>query len=114
MGAPNAYPVAIATLRPNAYHAAMLLSPTSSNPAICRAGVLEMIALHQSTAILAQERRQFRMVYSVAFIVFLGMALIARLLPGRLRPWAPSGNRHLSCVAEARAVTDTVIPFAFL
>ena len=73
-----------------------------------------MTALYQSTAIMAQERRQFRLVYAVAFVGFLGMALMARLLPRRLRPWAPAGNRRLSFVAEARAVTNTVIPFAFL
>ena len=73
-----------------------------------------MTAFHPSTALLAQERRQFRLIFGVAFMVFLVIALMARILPRRLRPWAPVGNRRLSFVAEARAVTNTVIPFAFL
>lgn len=73
-----------------------------------------MTACHQSSALLARERRQFRLIFGFAFVVFLTIALIARLLPRRLRPWAPQGGRRLSFVAEARAVTNTVIPFAFL
>ena len=73
-----------------------------------------MIAVQRSNALLARERRQFRMIFGVAFVVFLTITLIARILPRRLRPWVPAGDRRLSFVAEARAVTNTVIPFAFL
>jgi hypothetical protein len=91
-----------------------LQSHTFSNPAKCRAGAPTMTLTHRSTALLAQERRQFRLIFGVAFVVFLAITLVARLLPRRLRPWAPVGDRRLSLVAEARAVTNTVIPFAFL
>ncbi len=73
-----------------------------------------MTPVQRSSALLARERRQFRLIFGVAFVVFLTITLIARILPRRLRPWAPAGDRRLSFVAEARAVTNTVIPFAFL
>ncbi|HYN76651.1 MAG TPA: hypothetical protein VES73_02520 [Lamprocystis sp. (in: g-proteobacteria)] len=115
MGAATAYrSIGPSTGRLDTQHVAGALSSTIYNPAMCRTGVPEMTAFHQSTAVMAQERRQFRLVFGVTFMLFLGIALIARVLPRRLRPWAPVGNRHLSFVAEARAVTNTVIPFAFL
>jgi hypothetical protein len=73
-----------------------------------------MTAVQRSNALPARERRQFRLIFGVAFVVFLAITLVARILPRRLRPWAPAGDRRLSFVAEARAVTNTVIPFAFL
>lgn len=79
-----------------------------------RAEVPHMTAYRQSTALPVRERQQFRFIYGVAFVVFLTITLIARLLPRRLRPWVPVSGRRLSFVAEARAVTNTVIPFAFL
>ena len=114
MGATNTVRLTGAGLRPSALPAVDRSYSTLCNPAARRAGVPEMTALYQSTALLAQERRQYRLIFGVAFVVFLVIALIARILPGRLRPWAPARNRHLSFVAEARAVTNTVIPFAFL
>jgi hypothetical protein len=62
----------------------------------------------------ADERRQYRLIFGFAFLVFLTITLLARLLPRRLRPWSPEGGRRMSLVAEARAITDTVLPFAFL
>jgi hypothetical protein len=111
MGAINAYRSIDA---PGARRAVDQWHSTLCNPAAGRAGVSEMTALHHSTALLAQERRQFRLIFGLAFVVFLVIALIARILPRRLRPWAPVGNRRLSFVAEAHAVTSTFIPFAFL
>jgi hypothetical protein len=87
---------------------------TLSKPAQCRAGVPDMTALHQSTDLVAKERRQFRLIFGVVFMVFLATSLIARILPRRLRPWAQAGERRQSFVAEARAIANTVVPFAFL
>jgi hypothetical protein len=78
-----------------------------------RAGVTEMTAI-QSSVLLAQERKQFRLIFGVAFVVFLALSLVARALPRRWRPWVPAGDRRLSLIGEARALTNTVIPFAFL
>jgi hypothetical protein len=73
-----------------------------------------MTTLYHSAEIHAADRRQFRLIFVVAFALFLAITLLGRLLPRRLRPWTPAGDRRLSLVAEARALTDTVLPFAFL
>jgi hypothetical protein len=73
-----------------------------------------MTVPNQTAQLLAAERRQFRLIFGVAFVVFLTITALARLLPRRLRPWSPTGERRLSFVAEARALTNTVVPFAFL
>ena len=73
-----------------------------------------MTALNHPSDLIAAERRQYRLIFGVAFIVFLTITLLARLLPRRMRPWSHAGDRHLSLIDEARAVTNTVVPFAFL
>ncbi len=73
-----------------------------------------MTALNHPSDLIPAERRQYRLIFGVVFIVFLTITVLARMLPRRLRPWSPVGERHLSLIAEARAVTNTVVPFAFL
>ena len=75
-------------------------------------GVLAMTTMTPVSG--ADERRQYRLIFGIAFLVFLTITLVARLLPRRLRPWSPEGGRRMSFIAEARAVTNTVLPFAFL
>lgn len=78
-------------------------------------GVLAMTTMTTMSPVSgAAERRQYRLIFGVAFLVFLTITLVARLLPRRLRPWSPEGGRRMSFIAEARAVTNTVLPFAFL
>ena len=73
-----------------------------------------MTAINDVSALWAQERRQYRLIFGVAFLVFLIITPLARLLPSRWRPWPPVGDGRLSLVAEARAVTHRILPFAFL
>lgn len=73
-----------------------------------------MTIVNHTAQLEAAERRQFRLIFGVAFMVFLTITVLARLLPRRLRPWSPTGDRRLSFIAEARALTNTVVPFAFL
>jgi hypothetical protein len=73
-----------------------------------------MTTLTQTSALWAQERRQYRLIFALSFAVIVAIAFLARLLPLRLRPWPPVGDAHLSLIAEARAVTQRVLPFAFL
>ena len=68
---------------------------------------------HASTR-WGEERRQYRLIYGVAFVIFLIMTPFARLLPSRWRPWPAVSDEPLSFIAEARAVTQRVLPFAFL
>ena len=74
---------------------------------------LHVSHLHVSQ-IWEQERRQYRLIYRVAFLVILGITPLARLLPARWRPWPRVVEGPASLVAEARAVTQRILPFAFL
>jgi len=60
------------------------------------------------------EAREFGALLTIAFVFFLAAALIGRVLPARWRPWPPSGRRHRSVVAEARAAADAFMPFALM
>jgi len=62
-----------------------------------------------------QEAREFRLLYWLCFAVFLPIAALARLLPGKRRERgnALAGLRR-SVFAEARASAGTLIPFAFM
>ena len=58
-----------------------------------------------------RETRQFRLIFGLSVVVFLIVGAVARLLPRSLRPW-PAGRRSL--FAEAKAVANRFIPFAFM
>ena len=73
-----------------------------------------MTVLNHPSDLVAAERRQYRLIFGVVFILFLTITLLARLLPRRLRPWSAPEDRHLSFIAEAQVMTDRVVPFAFL
>ena len=73
-----------------------------------------MTVYNHASTLLAQERRQYRFIFGVAFMVFLIITPFARLLPSRWRPWPAVSDERLSFIAEARAVTQRVLPFAFL
>jgi len=62
-----------------------------------------------------QEAREFRLLYWVCFMIFLAIAVVARLLPGR-RGANDSGLNGVrrSVFAEARASASTLLPFAFM
>ncbi len=68
-----------------------------------------------SLAVRRQEAREFRLLYWLCFTIFLVVAAVTRLLPGR----RPQSDQHLAGVrrsvfAEARAAAGTLIPFAFM
>jgi hypothetical protein len=73
-----------------------------------------MTILSHTSELWAQEHRQYRVLFGLTFIVVWAIALAARLLPVQMRPWPPVSGRRLSIFAEARAVTQRVLPFAFL
>jgi hypothetical protein len=73
-----------------------------------------MTALNHAPVLWAQERRQYRLLFFVIFVVFLIITPLARLLPSRWRPWPPVGGARLALIAEARAMTHRILPFAFL
>lgn len=63
----------------------------------------------------ASERRQYRVILASTFLFFLTAALIARVLP---KSWQPASDAaasgHRSILVEARALADSVLPFAFM
>ena len=73
-----------------------------------------MTTFTHTSALWAREQRQYRLIFGGAFLVILIITPLARLLPLRLRPWPPVGDTGMSFIAEARAVTHRVLPFAFL
>ncbi|MFO1090928.1 MAG: hypothetical protein U1E46_15250 [Hyphomicrobiales bacterium] len=59
------------------------------------------------------EQREYRLLYGVCLALLVIVALATRLLPRRLRPLGSSSHR-MSVIEEARAATDTLLPFAFM
>ncbi|MEO1089941.1 MAG: hypothetical protein AAFX81_04880 [Pseudomonadota bacterium] len=59
--------------------------------------------------------REFRLILAVAFLYFLVVSVVARLLPQALRPALPDGgNRRRSVIGDAKALAGTFVPFAFM
>jgi hypothetical protein len=57
-------------------------------------------------------RREYRLVWGLAFVIFLAVALLGRLMPARTRIEAFGGRR--SILGDARALTNSTIPIAFM
>lgn len=57
---------------------------------------------------------QFRLIFMMAFFIFLVVAIIARLLPRQWRPGSAGELSHKSIIDEAKAAASTVVPFAFM
>jgi hypothetical protein len=60
------------------------------------------------------DRKAFQRLFRVAFVVFLLIAAVSRLLPRAWRPFASSAEGRESAVAEARRAANTVVPFMFI
>jgi hypothetical protein len=61
------------------------------------------------------ESIQFMLLYGIGFTAFLVIALFGRALPKSWRPW-PGGaeGNYVSIIAEAKAMAQTFMPFAFM
>ncbi len=66
------------------------------------------------TSTSRRESREFRWILAMSFLAFLVVAVIARCLPGRWRPWSDQSVEALSVVAEAKAMANTYAPFIFM
>lgn len=58
-----------------------------------------------------REASEFRVLYGVAYVLFLTLALLARLSP---RSWLGRRDQGKSILAEARDMTSASVPFAFM
>ncbi|TVQ34592.1 MAG: hypothetical protein EA356_10005 [Geminicoccaceae bacterium] len=66
------------------------------------------------TKVRREKARDFRLILVVAYVYFLLIACVARLLPRSWRPSLPSTGRRGSVFAEAKALAGTFVPFAFM
>jgi hypothetical protein len=58
--------------------------------------------------------KQFRHMFLVTVLLFLPVILVMRLLPRSIRPWDPDSGEKKSIFAEAKAVANAFLPFAFM
>lgn len=77
-----------------------------------------MTLLKQSTDPMAgfaeSEARQFKRIFVVSVVVFMVVGAVARLLPTSLRPFRSAPGERRSLFAEAKAMANRFIPFAFM
>ena len=66
----------------------------------------------QRGASASERDRDFRLIFCVAYPLFLAAALVARLMPGRRGASAPRERRR-SIFAEASAAAYRTLPYAF-
>ena len=66
------------------------------------------------TAAVDSDRRQFRLLFRMTFLLFVLSALLGRVLP---RSWRANASHHgakESVVEEARRKANTILPFLFV
>lgn len=66
------------------------------------------------TKVRREKAREFRLILAVAFVWFLLVVCVARLLPRAWRPSLPSTGGRRSVIGEAKALAGTFVPFAFM
>ncbi len=59
-----------------------------------------------------QESIEYRSLMVLAFLLFLAIATVSRLVPKEWRPLATGQSE--SIIAEAKRTAHTVVPFAFM
>lgn len=60
------------------------------------------------------EQREYRFVWAVAFLFFLGVVILARLFPRSWRPDPIGTGQYRTVFGEAKAITNMTIPYAFM
>lgn len=61
-----------------------------------------------------REAFEFRLIYLIAFTVFLGAALLMRVLPWRWRLFGGPGTDGKSVFRQARDLANGSVPYAFM
>jgi hypothetical protein len=73
------------------------------------------LELTESPAELAvQDRREYRRLLGLTFVLFFLIAAVSRLLPKAWRPLASRDGSAESVYAEAMRSAYTVVPFVFM
>ncbi len=73
-----------------------------------------VISTQDMTRLKTETQSEFRLIYMAAFIYFLTVAVLARVLPRSWRPNLSGHTESMSIFAEARATARAVVPFAFM
>ncbi|MEM8876261.1 MAG: hypothetical protein AAGD23_00175 [Pseudomonadota bacterium] len=60
------------------------------------------------------ERREYRFVWAIAFLFFLGVVILARFFPRSWRPDPIGTGQYRTVFGEAKAITNMTIPYAFM
>ena len=68
----------------------------------------------QRSCLSATGAKQYHLIFAVGFAVFLMIAVAGRLLPRRWRAGPPGPHADMSIFEEAKAMTNTYVPFAFM
>jgi hypothetical protein len=63
---------------------------------------------------LRRRPREYRLYYAIVFAFALPIAIVGRLFPRRLSTGHDGAEERRSVWAEARALTNTVIPYLFM
>lgn len=72
------------------------------------------ISTQDMTRLKTETQSEFRLIYMAAFLYFLTVALVSRMLPRSRRPHLAGQSGSMSIIAEARATARSVVPFAFM
>ena len=65
-------------------------------------------------SLFQSERQEYRLMYAFSFPVFLGVSLLSRLVPARIRPIPFARGSFFAVVSDARAAAHSVLPYAFM
>lgn len=60
------------------------------------------------------EQREYRFIWAIAFLFFLGVVILARLFPRSWRPDPIGTGQYKTIFGEAKAITNMTIPYAFM
>ena len=65
-------------------------------------------------SLFQSERQEYRLIYALSFPLFLGVSLLSRLVPAKLRPIPFAHGSFFAVVADARATAHSILPYAFM
>lgn len=62
----------------------------------------------------ADEAKEYRLLFMASFVIFLIVAVVARLLPPQWRPYPLGAEGSRSIINEAKTAANTFIPLVFM
>ena len=65
-------------------------------------------------SLFQSERQEYRLIYALSFPLFVGVAILSRLMPERLRPIPFASGSFFAVLRDARAAAHSILPYAFM